>query len=71
MNGRKVDDNTVRYCLYPNLSSDQCNADEKYQIYINDSLAKLTNYLIDYFWYYTPFNLNYVNQESSHSKSKF
>lgn len=63
---KKIEENTVRYCLYPKLNGNQ----ELYSAYIDQCLAKLAIYLADYFWYYTSFNLNYISKEYSHSKSK-
>ena len=68
---KRIEENTVRYCLYPKVSTEEAEHDSYYRRYIDDCLAKLANYLTDYYWYYTPFNLTYINKESSHSKGKY
>lgn len=65
MMNKRLDENTVRYCLYPKLDA---NDENNFQIYLNDCLTKLANYLTDYYWYYTSFNLQYVDKDSSSSK---
>lgn len=68
MNEKRLDENTVRYCLYPALQEDNDSAD-RHRTYIDDCLAKLANHLTEFYWHYTPFNLRYVSKEASHSKS--
>ena len=64
MNEQRLDENTVRYCLYPGLNEDA----ERYREYIDDCLAKLAVHLANFYWHYTPFGLRYIAKEASHSK---
>lgn len=69
MNEKRLDENTVRYCLYPALQ--ETESADRYRVYIDECLAKLASYLAEFYWHYTPFNLRYVGKEASHSKGAF
>lgn len=65
-NEMRLEENTVRYCLYPTGLEE--NAAPQYRAYIDDCLAKLAPHLANYYWHYTPFNLRHISAEASHSK---